>query len=82
MRVGDSPIASALHGRRIVRTSKELHMLLEQIADYAIREQTSTLSPDVIHHAKRAVIDWYAALLPGSKVATVPASAISAFALA
>ena len=44
-------------------------MLLEQIADYAIREQTSTLSREVIHHAKRAVIDWYAALLPGSKVA-------------
>ena len=44
-------------------------MLLEQIADYAIREQTSTLPPEVIHHAKRAVIDWYAALLPGSKVA-------------
>jgi 2-methylcitrate dehydratase PrpD len=44
-------------------------MLLEQIADYAIREQTSTLSQDVIHHAKRAVIDWYAALLPGSRVA-------------
>ena len=44
-------------------------MLLEQIADYAIREQTSTLPAEVIHHAKRAVIDWYAALLPGSKVA-------------
>jgi 2-methylcitrate dehydratase PrpD len=44
-------------------------MLLEQIADYAIKEQTSTLSRDVIHHAKRALIDWYAALLPGSKVA-------------
>jgi 2-methylcitrate dehydratase PrpD len=44
-------------------------MLLEQIADYAIREQTSKLRPDVVHHAKRAVIDWYAALLPGSRVA-------------
>ena len=44
-------------------------MLLEQIADYAIRDQTSKLPPEVIHHAKRAVIDWYAALLPGSKVA-------------
>src|SRR5918993_2969297 len=44
-------------------------MLLEQIADYAIREQTSKLPPEVIHHAKRAVIDWYAALLPGSRVA-------------
>ncbi|MGZ5144721.1 MAG: MmgE/PrpD family protein, partial [Burkholderiales bacterium] len=44
-------------------------MLLEQIADYAVKEQTSTLPQDVIHHAKRAVIDWYAALLPGSRVA-------------
>jgi 2-methylcitrate dehydratase PrpD len=44
-------------------------MLLEQIADYAIKEQTSTLPDEVIHHAKRAVIDWYAALLPGSQVA-------------
>ena len=44
-------------------------MLLEQIADYAIKEQTSKLPDEVIHHAKRAVIDWYAALLPGSRVA-------------
>src|SRR3990170_5717466 len=44
-------------------------MLLEQIADYAIKEQSSKLPKEVIHHAKRAVIDWYAALLPGSRVA-------------
>lgn len=44
-------------------------MLLQQIADYAIKEQTAKLPPEVIHHAKRAVIDWYAALLPGSIVA-------------
>lgn len=44
-------------------------MLLQTIADYAIREQSSQLSPEVIHHAKRAVIDWHAALLPGSIVA-------------
>ena len=43
-------------------------MLLEQIADYAIREQDASLPPDVVHHAKRAVIDWFAALLPGSVV--------------
>lgn len=43
-------------------------MLLADIADYAVREQTSRLPKDVIHHAKRAVIDWYAALLPGSRV--------------
>ena len=41
-------------------------MLMQQIADYAICEQTSKLPAEVIHHAKRAVIDWYAALLPGS----------------
>ena len=41
-------------------------MLMQQLADYAIREQTSKLPAEVIHHAKRAVIDWYAALLPGS----------------
>jgi 2-methylcitrate dehydratase PrpD len=43
-------------------------MLLQTIADYAVREQASALPPNVVHHAKRAVIDWYAALLPGSVV--------------
>lgn len=44
-------------------------MLLEKIADYAVKEQTSRLPKEAIHHAKRAVIDWYASLLPGSRVA-------------
>jgi len=44
-------------------------MLLKQIADYAVKEQTARLRKEVIHHAKRAVIDWYASLLPGSRVA-------------
>lgn len=44
-------------------------MLLRTIADYAVAEQTAKLRPEVIHHAKRAVIDWYASLLPGSRVA-------------
>ena len=44
-------------------------MLTQQLADYAVKEQTSILSANVIHHAKRAVIDWYAALLPGSIIA-------------
>jgi len=43
-------------------------MLLETLADYAVREQRAPLAPEVIHHAKRAVIDWYASLLPGSRV--------------
>ena len=44
-------------------------MLVHQFAEYAVKEQTSQLPADVIHHAKRAVIDWYAAFLPGSLVA-------------
>jgi 2-methylcitrate dehydratase PrpD len=44
-------------------------MLTQQLADYAFKEQKSKLSDHVLHHAKRAVIDWYAALLPGSLVA-------------
>ena len=43
-------------------------MLLKQIADYAVKEQTAKLPKEVIHHAKRAVVDWYASLLPGSRV--------------
>ena len=44
-------------------------MLMEKLADYAIAERGSKLREEVIHHAKRAVIDWYASLLPGSRVA-------------
>ena len=44
-------------------------MLLQQYADYAANDLTRKLPPEVIHHAKRAVIDWYAATLPGSIVA-------------
>ncbi|MCC7487225.1 MAG: MmgE/PrpD family protein [Burkholderiales bacterium] len=43
-------------------------MLLQIIADYAVREQSARPRPEVVHHAKRAVIDWYASLLPGSRV--------------
>ena len=44
-------------------------MLVQQFADYAIGERATRLPAAVIHHAKRAVIDWYASLLPGSLVA-------------
>jgi len=44
-------------------------MLIQKFADYAVTEQTAELPVAVIHHAKRAVIDWYASLLPGSRVA-------------
>jgi 2-methylcitrate dehydratase PrpD len=42
--------------------------LIETIADYAVGEQTSRLSDEVRHHAKRALIDWFAALLPGTRI--------------
>src|SRR5262245_21185452 len=43
-------------------------MLLHDIVDYAVREQTSRLSLEVIHHAKRAVVDWHAGAFPGSRI--------------
>jgi 2-methylcitrate dehydratase PrpD len=38
----------------------------EQLAEYAAAEQVARMSEEVRHHAKRAVIDWFAALLPGA----------------
>lgn len=44
-------------------------MLLDEVADYALRDRDARLPDAVVHHAKRAVIDWFAALLPGSVIA-------------
>ena len=41
-------------------------MLIEKISNYVVREQTQELRPQTVHHAKRAVIDWFAAMYPGS----------------
>lgn len=47
-------------------------MVIDQLADYA-RQETSRALPDpVLHHAKRAVIDWFSALFPGIGVAPGP----------
>ena len=43
--------------------------LLQQIADYGARDATGPLPDEALHHAKRAVIDWFAALYPGTRVA-------------
>ena len=43
--------------------------IVEQFARFAIRYRAQALSPDVLHHARRAVIDWTAALLPGAVLA-------------
>src|SRR6185437_10750492 len=43
-------------------------MLLDQIADYC-RQEAGREPPQVaVHHAKRAVIDWFAALYPGTRM--------------
>ena len=38
----------------------------ERFAQWAVSSRDTVLSSEVIHHAKRAVIDWYAAYYPGS----------------
>ncbi|MBJ3774563.1 MmgE/PrpD family protein [Acuticoccus mangrovi] len=41
-------------------------MLLTQMSEYVANERTHALSDKTMHHAKRAVIDWFAAMYPGS----------------
>ena len=38
----------------------------QAFAEFGATLHQERLSPEVIHHAKRAVVDWYAALLPGA----------------
>ena len=40
--------------------------VVERFAAFAQDFRTQAIPADVLHHAKRAVIDWYAALLPGA----------------
>ena len=40
-------------------------MVLDELARYAQLEAGRPLSAEVTHHAKRALIDWFAALFPG-----------------
>lgn len=39
--------------------------LVERFADWAVSFREKSLEKEVIHHARRAVIDWHAALYPG-----------------
>ena len=39
--------------------------LVERFADWAVRFREQPLAEEVVHHARRAVIDWHAALYPG-----------------
>jgi 2-methylcitrate dehydratase PrpD len=47
-------------------------MIVDQLADYARREAARALPDEVTHHAKRALIDWFAALFPGIALAPGP----------
>jgi len=44
-------------------------MLLDDFAEYAHGEARRGLQPEVLHHAKRALVDWFSALFPGTAVA-------------
>ena len=45
--------------------------LVERFADWAVSFREKSLDKEVIHHARRAVIDWHAALHPGMVVPPV-----------
>ena len=40
--------------------------VVEKFAAWAVDSREAALPAEVLHHAKRAVIDWHAALFPGS----------------
>lgn len=43
--------------------------VVERFAAWAGEYRKGPIAAGVLHHAKRAVIDWYAALFPGAVVA-------------
>jgi 2-methylcitrate dehydratase PrpD len=43
--------------------------VVERFASWAVAFRNQSLSPEVLRHARRAVIDWHAALYPGAVVA-------------
>ena len=51
--------------------------VVECFAAYAVQFRTQEIPADALHHAKRAVIDWYAALLPGAVIAPATLLAIA-----
>ncbi len=50
--------------------------VVERCGEFVERMHDAPLTPEVVHHAKRAVIDWMAAALPGAVVP--PATALEA----
>lgn len=52
-----------------LRTENGMQTIVDRLAGYAVRDVGRTLPDEVLHHAKRSVLDWFAALFPGSRVA-------------
>jgi 2-methylcitrate dehydratase PrpD len=46
----------------------ETPMLLESLSAYGARDAVARLPDEVLHHAKRAVLDWLSALYPGTRI--------------
>ncbi|HEY0296918.1 MAG TPA: MmgE/PrpD family protein [Bordetella sp.] len=44
-------------------------MLLDTLSAYGARDTLANLPDEIMHHAKRALLDWLAALYPGTQVA-------------
>lgn len=42
--------------------------VVEKLAEYGVAERDRALPAEVRHHAKRALIDWFASLLPGTEI--------------
>ncbi len=61
------------------RVRARMTQLIERLVDYAVAERGRPLATPLLHHARRALIDWFAALLPGtlSPAATLLASALA-----
>lgn len=51
--------------------------VVEQAARWAVAARTQPLAPEVLHHARRALVDWAAAALAGAGMAPVPLLAAS-----
>ena len=45
----------------------DMATLIEQLADFAVSTADSRMDVDVLHHSKRAVLDWFASLYPGTR---------------
>jgi 2-methylcitrate dehydratase PrpD len=59
---------AALRRHGGLRLKAAARCLLHEIAEYGARDALRELPPGVVHHAKRAVIDWFAALYPGTRI--------------